>query len=100
MVDVRIYVDLFPEPPPDVEDQIKHIFEVSTLGDIGRTSSSHSMSGASALQTMVGELAEEYCQHSRQKAKLGDPDYSWKNYLSVRLVDTMLELWPGYCSAG
>ena len=53
MADVSVFVDHFPEPPLDVADQLKHIFGVSVLEDIGQASSNDDLSGASAVQNLI-----------------------------------------------
>jgi hypothetical protein len=94
MADASVFVDHSPEPPVDVEDQLKHIFEVSTLEDIGQVSFSHHLSGASAVQNTFKELAEKYCHRSRQMAKDCAGEGQWKSYLLTGLVEPMQELWP------
>lgn len=94
MADASIFVDHFPKPPSDVEDQLKHIFEVSILEHIGRPCSSHhDLSGVSAVQNKIEELAEKYCHMSRQAAKDCAGEGAWKSHLSG-LVEPMRSLWP------
>ena len=94
MADASVFVDHFPEPPSDVEDQLKHIFGISMLGDIGNIFPSPNPSGALAIQTAVRELAERYCHKSRQMAKDCAGEGQWKSYLLTGLVEPMQELWP------
>jgi len=99
MADASVFVDYFPEPPSDVEDQLKHIFGVSMLGDIGTIFSSHDLSSAptiqtTTIQTTARELAEKYCYKSRQMAKDCAGEGQWKSYLLTGLVEPMQELWP------
>lgn len=94
MADASVFVDHFPEPPLDMVDQLKHIFGVSVLEDIGQASSGHNPSGALAVQNKIGELAEKYCHKSRQMAKECAGEGQWKSYLLTGLVEPMQELWP------
>ncbi|KAF2006573.1 hypothetical protein P154DRAFT_481360 [Amniculicola lignicola CBS 123094] len=94
MADASLFVDHFPEPPLDVEDQLKHIFQVSMSGEIGNSVSSHNFSSAQIVQTTVSELAEKYCHKSRQMAKDCAGEGQWKSSLLAGLVEPMQELWP------
>jgi hypothetical protein len=55
VADASVFVDSFQEPPPDLEDQLKHMFEVSMLGDIGSIIPCPNLSGASTVQTIVSD---------------------------------------------
>lgn len=94
MADASVFVDHFPEPPPDVEDQLKQIFEVSMLEDIGKASFGQGLLGRSVVQNGAGELAERYCHKSRQMAKDCTGEGQWKSWLLTGLVEPMQELWP------
>lgn len=92
MADANVFVDHLPEPPSDVEDQLKQIFEVSVLEDIGKVSSSQQP--IEAGKHNLAELAERYCHKSRQMAKDGVGEGQWKSYLLTGLVEPIQELWP------
>jgi len=93
MADVSIFVDHASEPPSDIEEQLKDIFNVSMLEDIGHVSPSHSLSGGSAVHVDIGQLAERYCLKSRQMAKDCAGEGQWKSHLLTGLVEPMQELW-------
>ena len=94
MADASIFVDHFPEPPSDVENQIKNIFGVSALENIGQAPSDHSQVSASAIKNDIDEFAKKYCHRSRQMAKDCVGEGQWKSCLLTGLVEPMQELWP------
>lgn len=94
MADASVFIDHFPEPPQDVDDQLKHIFDVSVLEDIGKTSFSCDLYATLAAQNRVGELSERYCHKSRQMAKDCAGEGQWKSCLLSGLVEPIQELWP------
>lgn len=84
MADANIFVDHMPEPPPDVADQLKRVFGVASLEDIGK-----------ALHDTPSEMiAERYCRQSRQMARDCAGDREWKSCLLSYLMDPIQELWP------
>ena len=56
MADVSVFVDHFPKPPLDVADQLKHIFRVLVLEDIGQAPSNDDLSGVLAVQNVIKQL--------------------------------------------
>lgn len=94
MADANVFVDHFPDPPADVEDQLKHTFGITLLDDIGQAPLIDDLSNSSAIRSMIAELAVKYCHQSRQMAKDCAGEGEWKGYLLSGLVRPLQALWP------
>lgn len=93
MADSGIFVDHKPEPPSDVEDQLKQIFGVLELDDIGKMSLNQELHEFPDRRK-IEELAERYCHKSRQMSKDCAGEGQWKSYLLTGLVEPLQDLWP------